>query len=90
MVHSRMCAHIHRVASLKGAPPSEFVDAENVNWDTLGLQEALNRLQNLNRRERLKPLQPLIEELYQLMKVRQFPEFVFKNNTKNNQNIYLR
>lgn len=64
-----MCAHIHRVASLKGAPSSEYVDPTVAGADTLGLQEALNRLQNLNRRERLKPLEPLINELFQLMKV---------------------
>ncbi|XP_022649923.1 uncharacterized protein LOC111245608 isoform X2 [Varroa destructor] len=68
MMHSRMCAHIHRVASLKGAPSSEYVDPTVAGADTLGLQEALNRLQNLNRRERLKPLEPLINELFQLMK----------------------
>ncbi|OQR78147.1 hypothetical protein BIW11_06603 [Tropilaelaps mercedesae] len=68
MMHSRMCAHIHRVASLKGPPSADYVDPEAVKGDTLGLQETLNRLQNLNRRERLKPLVPLIDELFQLLK----------------------
>lgn len=69
MLHDRMCVHIHRIASLKGAPPAEFVRPDLTKEDTVGLPEALRRLQTLNHRERMKPLLPMADELFELIKV---------------------
>ncbi|OQR76892.1 hypothetical protein BIW11_00524 [Tropilaelaps mercedesae] len=69
MLHDRMCVHIHRIASLKGNPSVEYVRPDIVKEDTIGLPEALRRLQTLNHREKMKPLLPLADELFELIKV---------------------
>lgn len=69
MLLDKMCKHIHRVASCVGPPSKDLVDPDTVKEDSIGMPEALRRLQRLNYRERMKYLMPLADELIELLKV---------------------
>lgn len=68
MLLDKMCKHIHRVASCVGPPSKDLVDPDTVKEDSIGMPEALRRLQRLNYRERMKYLMPLADELIELLK----------------------
>ncbi|XP_022648916.1 uncharacterized protein LOC111245190 isoform X3 [Varroa destructor] len=66
MLEDHMCPHVHLVASKEGSPGPSWVDP-TLQEDTVGLQEALRRLQRVNHRERLKTLRPRIDEVITLL-----------------------
>lgn len=69
-----MCPHVHLVASKEGSPGPSWVDP-TLQEDTVGLQEALRRLQRVNHRERLKTLRPRIDEVITLLQVCRCDDF---------------